>query len=65
MILFEASELDVLCSEVSPWGESLVKPTNFHDLQLTFHLVIVTVLFKLLFEVTNLGGLQRFASDDI
>jgi hypothetical protein len=41
---------------------SFVKPTNFHDLQLTLHLVIVAVLFELLFEAVDLGGLQYFAS---
>jgi len=61
LILFEARKFDVLYSRVSQWEESSVKPTNFHDLQLTLHLVIVAVLFEFLFEVINLGGLQGFA----
>jgi len=46
---------------VSQSKESSVQPTNFHDLQLTLHLVVVAVLFELLFEVINLGGLRCFA----
>jgi hypothetical protein len=34
--------------------------TNFHNLQLTLHLVVVAVLFEPQFEVINLGGLKYF-----
>lgn len=46
------------------WGrkESAVKPTNFHNLQLTLHLVVIAVLFELLLEVIDLSGLQCFTS---
>ena len=41
--------------------KSSVNLTNFHDLQLTLHLVVVAVLFELLFEVINFSGLRCFA----
>ena len=47
--------------ESEPVEGSTAKPTNFHDLQLTLHLVVVAVLFELLFEAINLGGLRCFA----
>ena len=43
-------------------GEGVVEPTNFHNLQLTLHLVVVAVLFEPLFEVVNFGGLKYFSS---
>jgi len=62
LILLQAGKFDILYSLVRAWRESLVKPTNFHDLQLTLHLVIVAVLLELLFEVIDLSRLQCFAS---
>jgi len=48
-----------------PAGKEHHRPTNFHDLQLTLHFVVVAVLFEFLFEVINLGGLQCFALGNI
>jgi hypothetical protein len=41
-----------------------VKPTNFHNLQLTLHFVIIAVLFEPLLEVIDIGGLQCFTSGE-
>jgi len=62
LILLQAGKFDILYSLVRVWKKTLVKPTNFHDLQLTLHLVIVAVLLELLFEVIDLSRLQCFAS---
>jgi len=61
LILFQASEFNILLSKVA-CKRRVVKTTNFHDLQLALHLIVVAVLFELLFEVIDLGGLQRFVS---
>ena len=60
LVLVEASEFDVLLTAVSMWKErkGVIKSTDFHNLQLTFHFVVVAVLFEPLFEVVDLGGLK-------